>query len=142
MTRNTSTTGRLGRIVAQAAVGAAAVAGTLAATALPAHATDGYQETSRGDRPGGTYVCRTAGSGAKGCFRAYGETFWLKDTAKDGQSPQIRWSSSTGRSGTIVGHLGAGKWGYVNKAFGESTDITFRVCAGGHGCSTPITTEA
>ncbi|MGA8116481.1 MAG: hypothetical protein WCA46_22730 [Actinocatenispora sp.] len=112
-------------------VAGAAVAALMAVlVAQPAAASDGLQTAKPGNPNSHTKFCVADKAGtAWGCFQPYGEVFRMVDLKKDGYGAFIYWSSSSGRSGQIHDHLGKGRWGYVNKSFGESTKITFRTCS-------------
>lgn len=118
------------KIKGKFALVAGALATMLAVSATPASAADGVQYAKKGSPSGDHLLVCAELTGAVGCFQPYGEYFWVGDTRPDGTGPQLQWSSSSGRGGKVVSNLGNGTWGYVNKSFGESTNIRFRVCLG------------
>lgn len=65
-------------------------------------------------------------TGSTVCYEAYGDRWWVKDTAADSASAVADWenivSTTTDiRNGQCVNSLGNGKWGYCNKNYVENS---------------------
>lgn len=82
------------------------VAGTLAATALPANAGGYYEKTATvvsSSPPNDAWCVRIQRDGTLGraCFAHYGDYFWLKDMKADGAGVYV-WGETSNPSETFV----------------------------------------
>ncbi len=70
--------------------------------------------------------------GANACYQAYGDRWWVKDTASDGASAEAFWENR--RNGDLYRHgvcrnsLGNGTWGVCNKNYYEDSTIFWTAC--------------
>jgi hypothetical protein len=71
-------------------------------------------------------------TGAKACFEANGDRWWVQDTAADSASAEARWDNyrngSLYRSGICRNSLGSGKWGKCNKNYYEDSSLAWIAC--------------
>ena len=82
--------------------------------------------------PPSTVPCAVT-TGARACFQAYGDRWWVQDTAPDSASAEARWRNyhsdgSLHRLGVCRNSLGNGNWGVCNKNYNEGTSIQWRAC--------------
>lgn len=94
-----------------------------------AAATLEIDRAKKGTYPGGL-SCVTV-TGAQACFEAYGDKWWVKDTAADGASAVVTWrnyrNGSLYRSGQCENRMGSGTWGVCNKNYYEGSDLLFQI---------------
>jgi hypothetical protein len=71
-------------------------------------------------------------TGAVACFQAYGDRWWVRDTAADSASAEVRWDNyrngSLYRSGICRNSLGNGAWGQCNKNYYEDSTLAYIAC--------------
>jgi len=137
------------RKLSRGVVGALVTSVALVASGATASAAAREYDTAKKGTPpaSGIHFCAASpNNGAAGCFYVDGEYFWILDLEADGWSPQIDWSSSSGRGGECNHYLSADNWGYCNKSFAETTKVTFRVCNtkrdGSYSCGAYTTVRA
>ena len=112
-------------------------------------ATKPFETDKAVNAPGAPSGCgvTTSTTGARGCFRLYGDVFFVKDDKADGNSVYIRWQNRLTyknaawglyREGRCEYHGGSGNWGSCNKDFyemgntnahgGTKSQIRIRTC--------------
>ncbi|GAA2706744.1 hypothetical protein [Micromonospora olivasterospora] len=146
-------------LAATVLVGGAAPASASADTTVPARAAvagigtmDAPDNAVPGSPPTGLHC--TATQGVQGCFKKYGDQWWVQDTASDVTAyAAVLWenhlrdgSGSWGlyRSGECNNRLGDGRWGVCNKDYWEDSShnawggygsrLRWRSC-GVYGCT-------
>ncbi|MFD7656040.1 hypothetical protein ACFV4N_18885 [Actinosynnema sp. NPDC059797] len=71
-------------------------------------------------------------TGARACFEADGDKWWVRDTAADSASAEARWDNyrngSLYRSGICRNGLGNGTWGVCNKNYYEDSTLVYIAC--------------
>jgi hypothetical protein len=111
---------------------------------------DNYASPSSAAAAQASDLCRVLLNQAAGCFKKYGDAFYVQDQGADGLETFVQWenqlknsaSSWVGyRSGACRNSLGAYNWGVCNKDFyensttnnqgGKGSRIRFRVCVDG-----------
>lgn len=94
--------------------------------------------------------CRVLINEAAGCFRKYGDSWYVQDEGADGLQTYVKWTNqlynSSGnwvnyRTGTCHNQLGAYNWGVCNKDYYEDSSVnalggvgsrvSFEVCVDG-----------
>jgi hypothetical protein len=98
----------------------------------PAPPAGGEQDTATasGAAPAGL-PCRSI-TGAKICYQADGDTWWVEDTASDSASAVVVWRDYLGgaltRQGMCVNSQGEGKWGRCVKDYDEASALYGAPC--------------
>lgn len=89
-----------------------------------------YNQAVAGTPPSGLPCIKT--TGATACFEAYGDKWWVKDTAADSASADAVWQNyrdgSLYRQGICRNSLGNGEWGVCNKNYYEDSGLRWAAC--------------
>ncbi|WP_028662054.1 hypothetical protein [Saccharomonospora saliphila] len=79
-----------------------------------------------GSPAGADLVCGSVNA-VQVCYQAYGDRWWIRDTAADGASAAVDWDNyrngSLYREGMCVNSLGQGQWGQCNKNYYEDSTL-------------------